>query len=84
MAGGGGGHAADRRAAGRVAEERLAEANRLAAESGSRADLTGSAGLAGLLDLRSTGVIGPDQRVAVLFTGRAPDQVPSLIGPATT
>jgi threonine synthase len=52
-----------------VTEERLAEANRLAAQSGSRADPTGSAGLAGLLDLRGTGVIGPDERVAVLFTG---------------
>ena len=52
-----------------VTEQRLAEANRLAAESGSHADPTGSAGLAGLLDLRSAGVIGPDERVAVLFTG---------------
>jgi threonine synthase len=52
-----------------VTEERLAEANRLAADSGSRADPTGTAGLAGLLDLRSAGVIAPDQRVAVLFTG---------------
>ena len=32
-------------------------------------DPTGSAGLAGLLDLRQAGVVGPDQRVIVLFTG---------------
>jgi threonine synthase len=52
-----------------VSEERLAEANRLASESGNPADPTGSAGLAGLLDLRSAGIVGPDERVAVLFTG---------------
>ena len=52
-----------------VSEERLAEANRLAEASGSRADPTGSAGLAGLLDLLESGAVGPDQRVAVLFTG---------------
>jgi threonine synthase len=52
-----------------VTEERLAEANRLAAEGGSRADPTGTAGLAGLLDLRAAGVVGPDDRVAILFTG---------------
>ncbi len=52
-----------------VTERRLAEANELAASSGSPADPTGSAGLAGLLDLREAGIIGPDDRVAVLFTG---------------
>ena len=29
----------------------------------------GSAGLAGLLDLRQAGVVGPDERAAVLSTG---------------
>ena len=43
--------------------------DRLAAETGSPADPTGSAGLAGLLDLLSTGTVGPDERVAVLYTG---------------
>ncbi len=52
-----------------VTEQRLAEANELAASSGSDADPTGSAGLAGLLDLRAAAVVGPDDRVGVLFTG---------------
>ena len=52
-----------------VSEERLAEANELARESGFDVDPTGSAGLAGLLDLRADGVIGDGDRVAVLFTG---------------
>jgi threonine synthase len=52
-----------------VSEERLAEANELGRASGFDVDPTGSAGLAGLLDLRADGVIGGDERVAVLFTG---------------
>jgi threonine synthase len=52
-----------------VTEERLAEANELGAATGIPVDPTGSAGLAGLLDLRQSGVVGADQRVAVLFTG---------------
>ena len=52
-----------------VSEERLAEANELGRASGFDVDPTGSAGLAGLLDLRADGVIGADQRAAVLFTG---------------
>jgi threonine synthase len=52
-----------------VTEERLSEASGLAAETGSPADPTGSAGLAGLLDLLRAGIIGPQERVAVLFTG---------------
>jgi len=52
-----------------VCEDRLAEANRLASQTGSAADPTGTSGLAGLLDLRAHGVVGPDERVAVLFTG---------------
>ncbi len=52
-----------------VTEDRLAEASGLAAMTGIDVDPTGSAGLAGLLDLRQAGVVGPDQRVIVLFTG---------------
>jgi threonine synthase len=52
-----------------VSEERLAEANALGQSSGFPVDPTGSAGLAGLLDLRASGVVEPDDRVAVLFTG---------------
>jgi threonine synthase len=52
-----------------VTEERLAEANELGAATGIPVDPTGSAGLAGLLDLRQSGIVGPDERVAVLFTG---------------
>jgi threonine synthase len=33
-------------------------------------DPTGSAGLAGLLEMRRSGQIGDHDRVAVLFTGR--------------
>ena len=40
-----------------------------ATRPGSSADATGSSGLAGLLDLRAEGVVGPEDRVAVLFTG---------------
>jgi threonine synthase len=52
-----------------VTEERLAEANALGAETGIPVDPTGSAGLAGLLDLRRAGAVGADERAAVLFTG---------------
>jgi threonine synthase len=52
-----------------VSEDRLAEANELGAEAGVPADPTGTAGLAGLLDLCAAGVIGADERVTVLFTG---------------
>jgi threonine synthase len=53
-----------------VSEEALEEANRLARETtGVEVDHTGSAGLAGLLELARRGVIGSDERVAVLFTG---------------
>ena len=52
-----------------VTEDRLAEANELAAATGIPADPTGSAGLAGLLDLRQAGVVGADERAVVLFTG---------------
>ncbi len=53
-----------------VSEERLAEANALARSStGIHADHTGSSGLAGLIELRSSGLVAPDESVAVLFTG---------------
>jgi threonine synthase len=52
-----------------VTEERLAEANELGAATGIPVDPTGSAGLAGLLDLRQSGSVGADDRAAVLFTG---------------
>lgn len=53
-----------------VSEEQLVEANRLGTEvTGSKVDETGSAGLAGLIALGRAGVIGTDERCAVLFTG---------------
>jgi threonine synthase len=51
-------------------EATLEEANALArATTGIDVDHTGSAGLAGLLDLVRTRAINPDENVAVLFTG---------------
>ena len=53
-----------------VDEEALEAANALARETtGIDVDHTGSSGLAGLLALRTTGDVGDDERVAVLFTG---------------
>ncbi len=52
-----------------ASEKRLVEAHELGIEAGYRADATGSSGLAGLMDLRSAGVVDPEHRVAVLFTG---------------
>ncbi len=53
-----------------VSEETLEEANALAqAATGISVDHTGSAGLAGLLHLHREAGIGPEERVAVLFTG---------------
>ncbi len=53
-----------------VGEDTLARANALAVEAtGIDVDPTGSAGLAGLLDLRAAGEVGDDERVALLFTG---------------
>ncbi|MDR7484446.1 MAG: pyridoxal-phosphate dependent enzyme [Armatimonadota bacterium] len=53
-----------------VSEETLEEANALAqAATGIDVDHTGSAGLAGLLDLHRQGAVGPNENVAVLFTG---------------
>jgi threonine synthase len=53
-----------------VSEDLLVEANTLAvAHTGIPVDPTGSSGLAGLLALRRSGVIGERDRVAILFTG---------------
>jgi len=53
-----------------TSEATLEEANVLAREAtGIDVDPTGSAGLAGLLDLVRTRAVGPDETVAVLFTG---------------
>jgi threonine dehydratase len=63
-----------------VAEATLEEANALAhATTGIDVDPTGSAGLAGLLDLVRTRAVGPDEAVAVHFTGavrRPPSPAP--------
>jgi threonine synthase len=54
-----------------VSEDSLREANDLAREAtGIPVSHTGSAGLAGLLDLARRGVLHAGERVAVLFTGR--------------
>jgi threonine synthase len=52
-----------------VTEERLAAAHELGHAAGYAVDPTGSAGLAGLLDLVAAGEVRPDDRVGVLFTG---------------
>jgi threonine synthase len=53
-----------------VGEELLLHANQLAVSTtGIPVDPTGSAGLAGLLELRRSGAIGDRDRAAVLFTG---------------
>ncbi len=53
-----------------VGEEQLERANSLARQSTSiDVDATGSAGLAGLLELQQEGVVGEGESVAILFTG---------------
>ena len=52
-----------------VSEDRLARAHRLGHTAGYAVDPTGSAGLAGLLELVADGDVGPEDRVGVLFTG---------------
>jgi threonine synthase len=53
-----------------VDEATLLEANELGrAATGIDCDPTGTAGLAGLLELRRHGVVGSGETVAVLFTG---------------
>ncbi len=63
-----------------VDEATLIDANDIArASTGIDVDHTGSSGLAGLLDLHRRGLVGPDEAVAVLFTGvrRGPASPPS-------
>ncbi len=52
-----------------ASEKKLATAHALGNEAGYKVDPTGTAGLAGLLELRDRGLAGPRDRVAVLFTG---------------
>jgi len=53
-----------------VNEDEIAQANALGVETtGIEVDATGSAGLAGLAQLCRRGLIGSDERAAVLFTG---------------
>jgi threonine synthase len=53
-----------------VNEATLEEANALAApDLGIDADHTGTAGLAGLIQLTRDGIVGPDETVAVIFSG---------------
>ena len=53
-----------------VGERALTRANEIAIDAtGIDVDPTGSAGLAGLLNLAVDGLVSPDERVAVLFTG---------------
>lgn len=52
-----------------VGEDRLARAHELGRGAGYHADPTGTAGLAGLIDLVAAGAVRPDERVVVLFTG---------------
>ncbi len=60
-----------------VDEPTLVEANDLAGSAtGIDVDPTGSAGLAGLLQLRRHGLVSPNETVAVLFTGIRRDIAP--------
>ncbi len=52
-----------------ASEERLVQAHGLGRRAGYAVSPTGTAGLAGLLELRDAGAVGSDERVAVLFTG---------------
>ncbi len=65
-----------------ASEATLGEANALArSTTGIDVDPTGSAGLAGLLDLVRTRAVGPDETVALLFTGalrRPPTPAPGV------
>jgi threonine synthase len=62
-----------------VGEETLREANDAArSATGIDVDHTGSAGLAGLVQLRRRGAISADERVAVLFTGARRGDPPAV------
>lgn len=60
-----------------VAESTLREANALAQDAGYDVDHTGSAGLAGLVDLVRTGAVDPHENVAVLLTGAVRRDTPT-------
>ena len=61
-----------------VGEETLAQAHALALEAtGIQVCTTGSAGLAGLLAMRTSGGVSADERVAVLFTGAIRSTTPN-------
>ena len=61
-----------------VDEATLEAANALARpEMGIDADHTGTAGLAGLIQLTRDGIVSPDETVAVIFSGaRRPSDAP--------
>jgi threonine synthase len=68
-----------------VDEETLVEANELArSATGIDVDATGSAGLAGLIELRRRGIVRPGETVAVLFTGITRRFDTPAPGPAAT
>jgi len=68
-----------------VDEETLVEANELArSATGVDVDPTASAGLAGLIELRRRGIVGPGESVAVLFTGITRRFEAPASGPAAT
>jgi threonine synthase len=52
-----------------VDEAAIEAANRLAPDLGIPADHTGTAGLAGLMTLERDGLVGPDETVALIFSG---------------
>jgi threonine synthase len=61
-----------------VGEETLAQAHALALEAtGIQVCTTGSAGLAGLLAMRTSGGVSAEERVAVLFTGAIRSHTPT-------
>ena len=63
-----------------VDEATLVEANEIAREStGINVDPTGSAGLAGLLDLRRRALVAPGETVAVIFTGAQREAAPDTV-----
>ena len=62
-------HAHHRRPAARGDRGAPGPGARPGSPAGHAVDPTGSAGLAGLLDLVADGGVGPDDRVGVLFTG---------------
>jgi len=65
-----------------VDETTLLEANEIARQTtGIDVDPTGTAGLAGLLDLRRRALVSPTETVAVIFTGARRDAAPGASTP---